>query len=246
MRVSASVSILLALLAGCERPESAGEREREVMIEQAMRASRAYEVGVAELARMSPDGLTDDFAGRVRRFAADESARDRIWDSYSVIYDRLLTDEQLREVVTFYQTDAGKQLGRIHLALITAGRTRLAETDRVVIAEEETRTAASIRALAGALWAYSLGSKYRFPPDADISVLERRLEPGFMRHLPVEDGWGRPLRYLVSEERDRFRIVSGGPDGAVHASSLDWAWTPAAGPAGDDLVYEDDAFLQGP
>lgn len=75
-----------------------------------------------------------------------------------------------------------------------------------------------------------------------VEGLRSRVQPVYIRELPVLDAWGNPFVYRV--EGERYVIVSGGRDGTT---SADW-WTVAAGGPVEspdaDLVLADGAFVQ--
>ena len=67
----------------------------------------------------------------------------------------------------------------------------------------------------------------------------------FNYHFPKaqDDRWGKPLAYIVTPDQKHYRIVSGGPDGKIEPSSLR---TQSKAAGSDDIVYEDDHFVQQP
>ena len=90
-------------------------------------------------------------------------------------------------------------------------------------------------------------------------TLRKELQPAYVKELPEKDSWGTAYAYVVSTERDHYRIVSAGAD-----SVFDWdsrrivvskkkaddedEETPMkfSERLEDDIIYADGIFLQIP
>ena len=64
------------------------------------------------------------------------------------------------------------------------------------------------------------------------------MSPVYVRDMPRLDAWGHEYLYLGDPEH--YRIVSGGPDGKITEASRKRSVKSGFG---DDIVYEDGAFL---
>ena len=68
-------------------------------------------------------------------------------------------------------------------------------------------------------------------PTGTAAGIRAALEPVYIRHLPMNDAWGRP--YRVESDGKTYRIVSAGSDGRFDEPT----WSEAA----HDLAFEADA-----
>lgn len=74
-------------------------------------------------------------------------------------------------------------------------------------------TMRDMRTIATAVESYSIDWN-AYPLTGPTAVeLAPFLEPTYVKTLPVEDGWGRPLRYTTNEWGSLFRLESFGADG---------------------------------
>jgi hypothetical protein len=114
-----------------------------------------------------------------------------------------------------------------------------------------SKTMAMIRAAASAFEAYQSDFK-RLPPADNIAELSKLLSMYFPADKPFKaltlDAWGNPLRFLVDPNGTNYRIVSGGSDGRIDASSLVLRGRAAGETAvsGADIIFENGAWLQYP
>jgi len=154
-----------------------------------------------------------------------------------------LTERQLRELIAFFKTNAGRAYCDAVGALTKERLPRLAaELDKPTPKSAVKRTMADMRTLATASEAY--GTDYNKYPDAKtLAELANAIAPTYIRVVPEKDGWGTPFAYFVSADHQTYRFVSAGPDRKFDPSSLKLGTKPSAS---DDIVYENGEFVQAP
>lgn len=74
------------------------------------------------------------------------------------------------------------------------------------------------------------------------------LEPKYIKTAPRTDAWGTPFRYVVTANRQSYRIVSAGTDRTFEAGSLtlDKLSQHATAVVGADIIYQNGQFVQYP
>ena len=162
-------------------------------------------------------------------------------DMFFRLYEERFTEEDLAKLVAFLKGDAG----RTFLGVLKEEKKWLLTAPERDAAEEIERsrasgTRASIRAIATALIARSVDAK-RFPPASTIAQLAVALEPKYITQMPRRDSWGAAFHYVAALDGSSYRIVSGGPDGAITPRNRKLKGGVAAS---DDIVYEDGLFLE--
>ncbi len=172
--------------------------------------------------------------------------------SYGPIIDREFTSAELRELIAFAKTPAGRKL----IAAIPDLTIEVAAKDTSVsdaveevskeLQDEELakhpseKTAAVMREIGQLLEAYRADND-EYPSDLRTVLTSDEQE---------RDGWGRELRYAVSFDRRHYRLVSGGEDGIVEWDSTRVeAGDPrqpalrAAAVNYDDIIIQDQIFI---
>ncbi len=83
------------------------------------------------------------------------------------------------------------------------------------------------------------------PPAISRAELARLLVPTYLREVPEQDGWERPLDYRLDLSSHRFQVRSGGSDGRFDADRYVVGAFDAREHQGD-LVWADDGFIRWP
>lgn len=183
--------------------------------------------------------------GEMRANATASEVPDKVLARTVDLYDRTMTEQQLRDTIAFFKSDAGKSYAALQVALATEGTQRTAgvvteELQAAIERSKTKRTMADIRTLAIASEAYSV-DEAKYPEAADIDSLGKILMPTYVRDMPRVDGWGTAYAYVVSADGAHYRIVSAGRDKTFAPSSLRIG---ASAETNDDIVYEDGKFVQ--
>lgn len=119
---------------------------------------------------------------------------------------------------------------------------------------KQKRTMADIRNLGTAVVSFSVDEGGP-PPAGSIEELAGLLVPLYIREVPMNDGWGRPLRYECwngepgAETCAHFALASAGRDGEWEYASLRDYAPPEPFSANDydrDIVYGDGFFIRWP
>ena len=101
---------------------------------------------------------------------------------------------------------------------------------------EVRRTKVDLRAISTAAEAY-FTDHGEYPQAKTMEDLRPKLSPGYLKTVPMTDGWGTPFAYRASRGRNgHYRVVSAGPDRKFDPSSLDLNKRPAKS---DDIIYAD-------
>lgn len=76
-----------------------------------------------------------------------------------------------------------------------------------------------------------------YPQAKTMEELKAKLSPGYVKTVPMTDGWGTPFAYRASSGRSgHYRFVSAGPDRKFDPTSLVLGKRPAKS---DDIIYAD-------
>lgn len=176
----------------------------------------------------------------------------------AALSDLLLSPEFLPMGIgsTSVEVDGGTRTTSFGPALLSGGRAKAGLLAAVAIPNllnaidrgKQKRTMADIRSSATAVEAYAVdNATYPGPTEDWVSAdwLSDSLAPVYIRMLPVEDGWGRPILYWSNGES--YLLVSPGRDGELER---DWAAEPAeertTSTFAADIVFGDGAFVQWP
>jgi len=104
------------------------------------------------------------------------------------------------------------------------------------------RTMDDMRAVVNAIDAYATDNN-RFPDGKSVADVRALISPTYIKNAPEKDAWGTPFAYRVDATHQGCRFISAGPDRKFDPTSLDITQKPAAS---DDIVYQDDDFIQAP
>ena len=240
-----SLAVLLLVLAA---PSVVAQKDSRTALARELASLTGGTGGVTPFLLMriaiaaEPEGPhTKQLADFEKKFAdADESDAARI-------YATALSEGELRQLVAFFKTDAGRKFVTARTAVALSAESRAAEMIRQGLQEaletsKEKRTMADIMSLATSVEAYATDHN-AYPVTTTHEALEKLLEPTYIRNLPQKDAWGNPFVYRGSSDKMSYRVVSGGPDGKIDPSSTRFG---APLRKSDDLVYENGTFLQKP
>jgi general secretion pathway protein G len=119
---------------------------------------------------------------------------------------------------------------------------------------KQRRTMADERSLGTAVETYA-ADLIRYPPAAGyvlpggitlptttLGVTRDYLNPTYMQHVPMVDGWNSWFQYSSGTERNDYVVCSPGKDGLTESS-------PTYGPTTDtnaDIIFVDGSFVQFP
>jgi hypothetical protein len=179
------------------------------------------------------------------------------------IYSKYFTEQELADLVAFYETPLGMKTVKVLPQLLTesieAGARiigpKFEEVMRQTIAENEKKhpwrqTMADMRSVATAVEAYATDNNQY--PAGDYAAIKSQLVPTYLKTFPDKDVWGNAYAYVVSPDHMHYRIISSGAD-----SNFEWDSRRVVVFEGepearyrdrleDDLIYQDGWFLQLP
>jgi len=163
---------------------------------------------------------------------------------YAPLYAKYFTEEQLADLVAFYKSPTGQRLvttlPQIERDAMKSAGEELQEKFMAIaqqVQDERRRrrpseqTMADMRSVAVAAEAWAVDHNDLYPPSTTWAELRKELEPAYIKELPLKDGWGNELAWIVSTDRKHYRIVSAGADKDRHE---------------DDIVFADGTFVQAP
>lgn len=228
------------------------QRERELIdrLFAAMDLDRSMKIGADAMLeqlgnqiaaqRAGDESETKELVEEMRAAAAKIDFGGLMRDAFVVIYAKYFTEEELADLVAFYSTPTGRKMVEVQgdltregmsAGVAIAGPKVEAAMKEATEAHERKkrpwrRTMEDMRAVADALYVYRLENE-RFPA-GDYASLKEALVPHPLRELPETDAWGQPYVYVVSEDRNHYRLISAGADGK----------------ADDDLIYEDGELVK--
>lgn len=179
---------------------------------------------------------------------------------YAPLFDERFTAAELRELIAFYRTDAGRKSARLMRELsselyMTIWSQLQEDAEAVakdMVSEDEKkhpwkRAMADIRSLAIAIETYATDTN-EYPKVATMDALEALLEPTYARDMPEIDPWGTPYEYI--SDGKSYRLASAGAD-----RKLEWntrVLERVEGPprqtddADADIIFQDAEFVQAP
>lgn len=187
-------------------------------------------------------GTSADMDRLRREHADDPQHRAAVHRAHVAAYDRY-SEAQLRELIKFLKSDLGRRFIASQLEIAAVGRQRFLGDTRSIEAAPDSkaqRTMNDIRSFAVASEAYAIDNN-AYPDASTIAALGKLLSPVYIRTAPVNDAWGRPLRYVRSADKNHYRFVSGGADGKIDAASLTIGSKRVKN--SDDIIFEDGAFV---
>ena len=106
---------------------------------------------------------------------------------------------------------------------------------------KQKRTMSDIRSVALAIESYTIDNSH-FPTVTDIAGARAVLEPSYVRHLPLRDGWNNDL--LAASATAGYTVASQGKDGAGGTSAC--STTPTCENFTDSIVFINGQFVQWP
>jgi hypothetical protein len=159
-------------------------------------------------------------------------------DSSSEIatFERNLTDADIKAVIAFFESPAGK-----HLAIATQEVTKsaMANLEVAIARSKQKRTMADLQTLAVSVEAYASEHDEVYPSTTDLDHLSKLVTPTYLRSMVRLDGWGK--EYIYIGDTKNYRILSAGPDGRLSPDSQKLGIKQ--GDFGDDLIFENAEFI---
>lgn len=183
-----------------------------------------------------------------KNMSEDAETREGVEAMLLPIYDEMFTEEELTTLVAFFKSGIGKKFADLQVELqqrgwpilqarAAGGAARDSEHQRF------SQTNANIFVLVTASETYAIDHN-AYPDPSDMPHLASVLSPTYVADMPQKDGWGHPFVYIVSDDKAKYRFVSGGPDGKIDPESLTLGTKPRAGT--DDFIYENGEWLANP
>src|SRR5262245_45399888 len=195
-----------------------------------------------------------------------------VHDVYMPIFAKYYNEQQLADLIAFYKTPTGQHylstIGDLTRDAMAASQeffiAKVGAISEQVQKEHAKRrpwegTMNDMRTLAIAVEAWAVDHDEKYPLAGTWEELRKELQPTYIKALPEKDAWGTPYAYVVSPDRDHYRIVSAGAD-----SVFDWDSRRIVVPkkqaektddapmakltdrAEDDIIYADGSWLQIP
>ena len=243
-------TIIAAILAlGVAGSVWAGQDNKTALLNELIELTHSNETGVepllivlmreesaqsAEMARMLGEEMRSD----ARLNAVVKQA------TFEILASRL-SEKQLKQLVTFFKSDAGKAYCSAVSTLAKERPIRIISalaTPESVARSKEKRTMDDMRDVATASEAYATDTN-KYPEVQGYEGLRQVLSPTYIRSVPPTDAWGRPFAYLVSADKQHYRFASAGPDGKFDPASLQIGKKPVQS---DDIIFEDGSFVYYP
>lgn len=113
---------------------------------------------------------------------------------------------------------------------------------------KQKATMGDMKTVAMAIESY-MTDHYEAPPGKSLAEIKSKLEPFYIRRLPLKDGWGNDFHYYhgTGAKKDEYAIGSGGKDGVFNGWDQTGVYiiTTMAGFA-NDIVFSNGAFFYGP
>lgn len=186
-------------------------------------------------------------------------------ETYVDIYAKYFSPGEVRELLAFYATPAGRKSLDVMGDLVkdgaeAGGRILSPEIERAVSRAMEAhekkypwrRTMADMRTIAAAVEAYAADHE-EYPLAGDYAALESLLVPDYLVELPKGDMWGHAYAYVVSPDGEQYRIVSAGADSIfdwdsrkIAEGSAQQAATRYRDRLEEDFIFADGDFVQLP
>ncbi len=107
---------------------------------------------------------------------------------------------------------------------------------------KQKRTMADLRSVGTAIESYSVDTNV-YPSASDINALKGVIEPVYMKKLPLQDGWSKPMKYEPGTVSGAgYTLKSFGKDGLEEGSPTGGKTTGFA----RDIIFVDGQFTQWP
>jgi Type II secretion system (T2SS), protein G len=244
------IAFVLALaVAGSTFAAPKSDRKSD-LVNELIQLTRVNDTGLEALVLLFMQDATGSDADEAKKLIEDLRSDGRVQTAvtkatFEILSERL-NEKQLKSLVSFFKSDAGRAYSNAVSVLTKERPARLvgalAAPPETVERSRQQRTMADMRTLATASEAYATDFN-KYPDAKRIDDLRPILVPTYIRVLPTSDAWGTPFAYLVSPDHQRYRFASAGPDKKFDPSSLQLGTSPAKS---DDVVFEDGKFLLGP
>lgn len=239
MRVS--IVCLTAFIVMTSGVAIAATDEKRRLIEELLNVTRQTEQGAGYLVQTLVDPTSQNAA------ISSEYRDALVKDTHATVvevYDRALSDKQLRDLIAFFKSDLGQQFITTevkataveHQAVSTVIRKRFENVEARSLVR---RAMSDVRLIATGTEAYVTDGNWKYPPTMNTDALAKLLEPAYLRAMPRVDPWGHPYVYIGTADGRGYRVISGGPDGMIEESTKHG--TPRAGT--DDIIFQNGKFL---
>jgi len=227
---------------------SALENNKTVLLNELIELTHSTDTGVEALiilmAQEEPESA-EDAKVLVDELRSDGRLNAEVKKATFEIMASRLSEKQLKQLVTFFKSDAGKAYCNAVGALAKERPIRIVKalaSPEAVARSREKRTMDDMRTIATATEAYATDTNL-YPQVKAYEGLRKILSPTYISSVPMTDAWGNPFVYFVSEDKQRYRFASAGPDGKFDSSSLEIGKKPNQS---DDIVFEDGSFVLAP
>lgn len=141
------------------------------------------------------------------------------------LYAKHFSEQELADLIAFFKTPAGQRYVATmaeyqnYEAILDGSRLdhQLDEIMREVYAARAKRlwwekTMSDMRILAAALEAWATDHDEKYPQSGTWEELRKDLEGNYVKELPEKDSWGTRFLYVVTADREGYRIVSADAD----------------------------------
>lgn len=254
-------------------PEDAVRQSLDVMLEQLQKSfEEQWGEAADDAARVRRAEGKKDF-DRYRELVRESIDYKKIVrDIYIPLYAKYFSEQQLADLITFYKTPTGQRyinsLPDFQRDAMVAANDVFAEKIRAIVKQVQEehskrrpweKTMSDIRVIATAIEAWATDHDEKYPDSGGWESLRKELQPTYVKELPEKDSWGTAYAYVVSTERDHYRIVSAGSDSVFDWDSRRIVVAKKKADAEDeevpmkyserledDIIYADGMFLQIP
>jgi hypothetical protein len=156
--------------------------------------------------------------------------------SQMAIFERHLSDSDIRAIIAFFATPAGQHLSEATEELNKGARENL---EAAIARSRQKRTMADLQTLAVAVEAHAIDHDDAYPRTMNLDGLSKAITPTYLRSMIRLDGWGKEYIY-ISDSRS-YRVLSAGADGRLSPDAQ--TLNMKAGDFGDDLIFENGEFI---
>lgn len=176
---------------------------------------------------------------------------------YVPVVDSRFTTDDLQELIAFFKTRSGQKLARalpeLAIASMVDGTRLIHEAGSVLAQEIEAedarrhpwkQTMSDMYTLAMAIETYAT-DQGQYPDPRSL----RDLSPTYLETVPEKDAWGKEFRYVLSSDKQRYRIISAGEDGMFEWDSdqfEDVTELRVTKSMKEDIIFQDGDFVQYP
>lgn len=265
---------LIDELLAATKPEELVRKALDQMLAQMMQSAekQAGEPGSDAEREQRAEGKKD--FERFRELIGQIDYKQLTRDIYIPLYAQYFDEQQLAEVVAFMKSPAGQRFIRAQSDLqsdaMRASQDVMEEKVKSILQQVNDerskrrpweKTMRDMRSLNAAIEAWASDHEEKYPGAQSLEQLRKELQPNYVKEMPEKDSWGTSYAYVVSTDRDHFRIVSAGADGV-----FDWDSRRIAVPKEkeepqasiglpepklserleDDLIMADGVFIQIP